>query len=88
MASEKMRLIDANALKVKGFADHDTGEGIVFVQDINEAPTVDAVEVVRCKDCEWYNTNNCGDGFGWCEHFNAGMMNGHYCYFGRIKNNG
>ena len=42
-----MRLIDANALKVKGFADHDTGEGIVFVQDIDEAPTVDAVEVVH-----------------------------------------
>ena len=46
MATEK-RLIDANALKVKGFADHDTGEGIVFVQDIDEAPTVDAVEVVH-----------------------------------------
>lgn len=22
---------------------------------INNAPTVDAVEVVRCKDCKWYN---------------------------------
>ena len=46
MANEK-RLIDANALKVKGFADPETGEGIVYVQDIDEAPTVDAVEVVR-----------------------------------------
>ena len=44
------RLIDANALKVKGFADHDTGEGIAFVQDIDEAPTVDAVEVADMRE--------------------------------------
>ena len=58
MANEK-RLIDANALKVKGFADHDTGEGIVFVQDIDEAPTVDAVPVVYCKDCQSSHYNEC-----------------------------
>ena len=46
MANEK-RLIDANALKVKGFADPETGEGLVYVQDIDEAPTVDAVEAVH-----------------------------------------
>lgn len=50
MANEE-RLIDANALKVKAFPDPDSGEGLVYVQDIDEAPTVDAVEVVRCKDC-------------------------------------
>ncbi len=41
------RLIDANALKVKAFAETETGEGIVYVQDIDESPTVDAVEVVH-----------------------------------------
>ena len=56
MATEK-RLIDANALKVKGFADHDTGEGIVFVQDIDEAPTVDAVEVVHGR-WKYYHKQN------------------------------
>lgn len=25
-------------------------------------PTVDAVEVVRCRDCEWYKTNYTWDG--------------------------
>ena len=50
MATEK-RLIDANALKEKAEPEEVTGEGIVYVQDIDEAPTVDAVEVVRCKDC-------------------------------------
>ena len=47
-----MRLIDGDKLKEKATADPDTGEGIVYVQDIDEAPAVDAVEVVRCKDCK------------------------------------
>ena len=51
----KKRLIDANKLKEKAEPEEVTGEGIVYVQDIDEAPTVDAVEVVRCKDCRWYN---------------------------------
>ena len=46
MANEK-RLIDANKLKTKAISDPDSGEGIVYVQDIDEAPTVDAVEVVH-----------------------------------------
>lgn len=28
------------------------------------APTVDAVPVVRCKDCKWFADNNDGDWFG------------------------
>ena len=36
----KMRLIDADALKTKGFADEYTGEGIVYVEDIDNAPTI------------------------------------------------
>lgn len=27
-------------------------------------PTVDAVPVVRCKDCKWFADNNDGDWFG------------------------
>ena len=50
METEK-RLIDANALKEKAEPEEVTGEGIVYVQDIDEAPTVDSVEVVRCRDC-------------------------------------
>lgn len=26
---------------------------------VNEQPAVDAVEVVRCKDCKWRNTDGC-----------------------------
>ena len=47
MATEKRNLIDRDelklAIKVNG------------VVDIDDIPTVDAVEVVRCRDCRWYN---------------------------------
>lgn len=58
------RLIDANALmtKVQRYADEPdyqhTGEnwrnGVRAIEyEISIAPTVDAVEVVRCKDCKF-----------------------------------
>lgn len=40
-----MRLIDADELKGKAIADPDDGEHFVYCQDIDEAPTVDAVPV-------------------------------------------
>ena len=30
------------------------GERSAFKFDVADAPTIDAVEVVRCKDCIWY----------------------------------
>lgn len=30
-----------------------------FADLMDEIPTVDAVEVVRCKDCEYYGTDGC-----------------------------
>ena len=55
MASEK-RLIDANALKNQHTYLWDEALGTcecVLVEDIENAPTIDAVEVVRCKDCKY-----------------------------------
>lgn len=49
-----MRLIDADALTKEIKMDiEDVGlqERMIFHR-INDAPTVDAVEVVRCKDCK------------------------------------
>ena len=61
MESEK-RLIDANALEkdMRAYADNkaycghiELANGILkAVGRIDEAPTVDAVEVVRCENCE------------------------------------
>ena len=54
------RLIDANALlrhkrKMSG-ADFggEFWDEAVLASDIKNAPTVDAVPVVRCKDCKYY----------------------------------
>ena len=51
------RLIDANRLK-KAFCSHCDGdepctEPCIDIGLIETAPTIDAVEVVRCKDCKY-----------------------------------
>ena len=52
-----MRLIDADALPVhKAYCVDEAGWGanfyVVDKSDIDNAPTIDAVPVVRCKDCK------------------------------------
>ena len=47
--SNEKRLIDANALIKE--ANADGAYGYVDAKQIADAPTVDAVAVVRCKDC-------------------------------------
>ena len=48
-----MRLIDANALIKEAYAEG--AYGYVDAKQIADAPTVDAVEVIRCKDCKHYD---------------------------------
>ena len=50
--SRKKRLIDVDEL-LKTIP----SEEIVSRIAVANAPTVDAVEVVRCKDCKWWKTN-------------------------------
>lgn len=64
-----MRLIDGDALGVGRCsrnllpADYCVGwNGLGRL--LEKAPTVDAVPVVRCKDCKWFADNNDGDWFG------------------------
>lgn len=61
-----MRLIDADKLKGKAFASPDDGEHFVYCQDIDEAPTVDAVPVVRCRECRYYAASGATTSF--CIH--------------------
>ena len=49
-----MRLIDANALREKCDSTH----RFVWMRDIDDAPTVDAVEVVRCRECKHCDPEN------------------------------
>lgn len=85
-----MRLIDADKFEVYSYTltSPDFEEGVRSVlEKIDAAPTVDAVEVVRCKDCEYsYNIS------GWrrCSH---GICCGRavppdfYCAEGKRKEN-
>lgn len=47
-----MRLIDADALKLDIMCVY--GSNPQYINWLNHAPTVDAVPVIRCKDCKWY----------------------------------
>lgn len=40
---------------------------------------IDAVPVVRCKNCKHYNTIGCSKGFGWCEKIDRGTSDNFYC---------
>ena len=52
-----MRLIDADAIIKE--ANADGAYGYVDAWQIADAPTIDAVEVVRCKDCKYFKTRLC-----------------------------
>ena len=75
MANEK-RLIDANALleKLKK-----TSRYFTVKFDIEEAPTVDAVEVVRCKDCISHKLN------GRCALLDIVMGGNDFCSYGERR---
>ena len=60
------RLIDADALKTKAircetFKLYDAPVFLkaVGTKEIDKAPTIDAVPVVRCKDCKYFKTRLC-----------------------------
>jgi hypothetical protein len=88
MATEK-RLIDANAVYEMG---HRTPFhiGIADLCDLKElladVPTVDAVEVVRCKDCVFYEKGK--DYHPYCNHPSDGLAEVseyYYCWYGERK---
>lgn len=82
-----MRLIDADALKQA--MNYNGGCGICF-RYIDDAETIDAVPIVRCKDCESYNNNFSQKGFGWCEEEALRIVNDNfYCGCGkRVEKDG
>ena len=108
MTSEK-RLIDANALMEEIKKEHDYimqdpevsnqikwREAVCFHRAwdaIQKAPTVDAVEVVRCKDCKrwfgnWY-MDGCAEWHGHCHNDDepVGRWESDFCSYGERKDN-
>ena len=76
------RLIDANALKrlrddyIQGRIKFDGNEYDL----IDKCPTIDAVEVVRCKDCKTYSN-------GTCWKMRGKMKSDDFCSCGVRRNN-
>lgn len=83
-----MRLIDADVLIKKygdWYVEDVTGEGFIgnmraFVYDV--VPTVDAVEVVRCKDC-CHNEGSLSE--PWCRIYECRKSNNGFCDEGERK---
>ena len=92
MASVK-RLIDANALmeEIEFEYDLNYGETLTdprkFADMVEDAPTVDAVEVVHCGSCR-FAEDETADGWLWCGKWNEGSECGGYCHKGERKDNG
>ena len=83
MATEK-RLIDKDALIERCDAPH----WCVWMSEIEDFPTVDAVEVVRCKDCKNYDDK----GYCWFWDYETGMSPNEvdaddFCSYGERKDN-
>lgn len=94
----RMRLIDADGLKarlkeycVDGDTDIEKYYEIMGIDEcIDETPTVDAVEVVRCKDCKrckiqsWYEIDRKVTLY-YCKEYKFYKDSDDYCSFGERK---
>ena len=68
-----MRLIDGDELWERLNDEpweHNADRDEIALPIVNAAPTVDAVPVVRCKDCKWFADNNGGEWYG-CKMFHV-----------------
>ena len=95
MATKK-RLVDVDVLiaDYKACVENDPHEYIppaMIVKDLESEPLVDAVEVVRCKDCRYYDNS---EGIEWCainSRFSPDGTDWHsfpedgYCSYGEKK---
>ena len=84
-----MRLIDADALEISTEFSDD-GEyswDIVPAFRIKSAPTIDAVHVVRCKDCvQWHRNRGVTDSpNGHCFTHDIEMNQHDFCSYGERK---
>lgn len=87
-----MRLIDADALEDvlhnHGFwycGETEYTNGVVdgfslAIDDVKEAPTIEAVQVVRCKDCKY-----CNGEYEYC-YFEIFVKPDGYCSYGEKMN--
>lgn len=83
MANEK-RLIDANYLIRDINADIYRTESEKSYDRclVHRQPTVDAVEVVRCRDCKLYNRHR------YCNYLAEAVLDDDFCSYGERRTDG
>lgn len=91
-----MRLIDADALELRyEFGYNHYGILCVPYRDVNEsikkAKTVDAVPVIRCRDCKykgWVQEPCHGKSIDYCRVWDCTLLNleTNFCSYGKRKN--
>jgi hypothetical protein len=94
---KKVRLIDANAL-LEDFGEEPLvwNDGEAEIQERSDwhryrvlvkiQPTVDAVEVVRCKDCKHFNHQKAlRPGGIWCEYWGTDPDPDDFCSYGERR---
>ena len=91
-----MRLIDADALmelyelgeELKNYEKVLSVPVPVIQQNIKDMPTINAVEVVRCKDCEYYEMDECGNPYIWMsDGAHLYMQPDDFCSYGKRRGN-
>lgn len=55
------------------------------IEKINNAPTVDAVPVVRCKDCQFFHKYGFKLEYTECTHFDCDVTEDGYCWWGERR---
>lgn len=82
-----MRLIDADALKtIKSIQSADFNSIETIRKWIDDAPTIDAVEVVRCKHCRrWLNGDDTYGTCQWNEYQTLQTRYDDFCSYGERK---
>ena len=78
-----MRLIDADSLMDE--ANSDGAYGYVDAKQISEAPTVDAVPVVRGSECKLQTGSGFYPGMLFCVEHGIYVDPNGYCYLGERK---
>ena len=84
---ENRRLIDLDKIKPIDFPSTEM-DGLDVVRYLNTIPTVDAVEVVRCKDCKRRIEKR------WCYSLHTyngepvGVADDFFCAYGKRKSDG
>lgn len=82
------RYIDINNINLRGIAVFDQDfEALIPLSDVRKAlqmtPTADVVEVVRCKDCEYFYQDG---NIKACKHWNCHSTTYNaYCSYAKMK---